>query len=117
MPTPMVFPDAAFRKPRNASGQPSDSGDRLRINVLFTTLRETPFALKRAAELAVGLNAAILLIVPQIVPFPLYLNQPPVPLKFASDQLHVLVQSIDADVDVCIYLCRDRLQTFLRILR
>jgi len=119
-------PNAAFRKARNEFGEPGfewlpprsgDEPDHLRINVLFTTPRETQFALRRAAELSVGLNAEILLIVPQIVPFPLDLDNPPVPLDFASQQLRSLVESIDADLDGHIYLCRDRLQTFLHVLR
>jgi hypothetical protein len=118
--------NAAFRKARNEIGEPEfewlppesdDETERLRLNVLFTTPRETQFALRRAAELSTGLNAEILLIVPQIVPFPLDLDNPPVPLDFASEQLCALVESIDADLDGHIYLCRDRLQTFLHALR
>lgn len=121
----VVSPNAAFRKTRNGSGElafewlPPESeegSERLRINVLFTTPRETRVALKRAAELSTGLNAEILLIVPQILPFPLELDNPPVPLDFASHQLCSLMESIDLDLDGRIYLCRDRLQTFLHVL-
>jgi hypothetical protein len=97
--------------------QSGNESERLRINVLFTTPHETRYALKRAAELSTGLNAEILLIVPQIVPFPLELDNPPVPLDFASHQICSLTEAIDADLDWQIYLCRDRLQTFLRVLR
>ena len=120
------MPNAAFRKARNEFGEPEfewcppesgEESERLRINVLFTTPHETQVALRRAAELSEGLNAEILLIVPQIVPFPLDLDNPPVPLDFASEQLCSVMESVDADLDGHIYLCRDRLQTFLHVLR
>jgi len=95
----------------------NEDSEHLQINVLFTTRRETQFALKRAAELSEGLNAEIVLIVPQIVPFPLELDNPPVPLDFASHQLSSLTESIGADLDSRIYLCRDGLQIFLHVLR
>lgn len=98
-------------------GSVASISERLRINVLFTTPYETRFALKRAAELSEGLNAKIVLIVPQIVPFPLSLDNPPVRLDFASHQICALAASIDADLEGRIYVCRDRLQTFLRVLR
>src|ERR1043165_9533860 len=121
----MASPNAAFRKVRSEFGEPAfewldpssqEDSERLRINVLFTSLQETHVALKRAAELSEGLSAEILLIVPQIVPFPLDLDNPPVPLDFASHQLCSLAESVDADLDGHIYLCRDRLETFLRVL-
>ena len=103
-----IPPTAAFRKSQNEfEGTafeccPPESGeepDKLRINVLFTTPLETQFAMKRAVELSEGLNAEILLIVPQIVPFPLEIDSPPVPLDFASEQLCSLLESVDADLD------------------
>jgi hypothetical protein len=123
---PVVRPNAAFRKALREFGEPAfkwlppesdQESERLRINVLFTTPRETQLALKRAVELSAGLDAEIFLIVPQIVPFPLDIDNPPVPLGFASHQLYSLVESIDAELDGHIYLCRDRLETFLRVLR
>jgi len=126
MDNPVAPSNAAFRKSRNEFGEPEfewfppdseEGSQRLRINVLFTTPQETRLALQRAAKLSTGLGAEILLIVPQIVPFPLELDNPPVPLGFASEQMCALVESIDADLDGHIYLCRDRLQTFLHVLR
>jgi len=105
----IAIPNTGFRKARDSQ--------RLRINVLFTTPSETRIALKRAAALSAGLDAEILLIVPQIVPFPLELDNPPVALDFVSHQLLSIVESVDADLDGYVYLCRDRLQTFLYVLR
>ena len=92
-------------------------GSTVRLNVLFTDSEETQFALKRATELSAGLDAEILLIVPQVVPFPLQLDNPPVQPEFTSDQLRSLAEAIDTDLDSRIYLCRDRLQTLLNVLK
>ena len=90
---------------------------RLLINVLYTTPQETRFALKRATELSASLNAQIVLIVAQIVPFPLDLDAPPVAPDFASHQIRSLTEGIDVELAGRIYLCRDRRQTFLHVLR
>src|ERR1019366_5496440 len=63
---------------------PSQERDnKLNIAVLFTSVESTLAALKEAATLANQLSARIRLIVPQIVPYPLSLETPPVQLEFS----------------------------------
>jgi hypothetical protein len=114
MQSSIASPRLAFR---NLPAWPDEKPERLRINVLFTTLRETQGALKRAVELSKGLDAEVRLIVTQIVPFPLDLDRPPVPLVFVSNQIRSMANALDTDLDSHVYLCRDRLQAFLRALR
>jgi hypothetical protein len=90
---------------------------RLRIHVLFTNSSDTRAALKTAVEMASDMDTEIALIVPQIVPFPLSLDSPPVPLDFASDQIRRLAESVSshhAELQGYIFLCRNPIETLLR---
>src|SRR6187399_544495 len=94
-------------------GQPG----RLRIHVLFTNPRDTRAALQTAVDMASELESDISLIVTQIVPFPLPLDNPPVPLDFASEQIRRLAESVYTGVIElrgCIYLCRNPIETLIR---
>ena len=51
---------------------------RLNISVIFTSVEATLAALKKAGALASSLGARITLVVPQVVPYPLPLESPPV---------------------------------------
>jgi hypothetical protein len=73
-----------------ATGQPSRSAleeadQKLNIAVVFTSVEATPAALKEAGALATSLGARITLLVPQIVPYPLPLESPPVLLDFKRE--------------------------------
>lgn len=95
----------------------SPAPGRLRIHVLFTNPGDTRAALNTAVEMASELESEIALIVPQIVPFPLPLDNPPVPLDFASDQIRHLAESIPAgnvNLQGHIYLCRNPIETLLQ---
>jgi hypothetical protein len=87
---------------------------RLRIHVVFTNPGDTRAALNTAVEMAGDLKSEIALIVPQIVPFPLPLDNPPVPLDFASDQIRRLAESIQGELKGYIYLCRNPIETLLQ---
>jgi len=93
---------------------------RLHIHVLFTNLIDTRAALITAVEMAAGLESEIVLIVPQIVPFPLSLDQPPVALDFASGRIRSLAQSVAthrtgfAKLQGYIFLCRNPIETLLQ---
>ena len=93
----------------------SDQGPgRLRIHVLFTNPSDTRAALNTAIEMAAELETEIALIVPQIVPFQLPLDNPPVPLDFASEQIRLLAESVTAELKGYIYLCRNPIETLLQ---
>jgi len=90
---------------------------RLRIHVLFTNAGDTRAALKTALGMATGLETEVALIVTQIVPFPLPLDKPPVPLDFASEQIRRLAESVSEggpELQGCIYLCRNPIETLLQ---
>jgi hypothetical protein len=77
------------------------------VLVLFTTVPETALALRRAAGLASQLNARIELIVPEIVPYPLPVDRPPVAPSFLTNRYRTMVQQAGIDADIRICLCRE----------
>jgi hypothetical protein len=79
----------------------------LELTVLFTGLTNTLRALDKAAELAHDLNAHIRLVVPQVVPYPLALESPPVLLEFNKNRFRALAQVQRLATCVEIFLCRD----------
>jgi|SRR5579871_70037 len=81
---------------------------RLDLAVLFTSPDATLRALRRAGALASELNARIVLLVPQVVPFPLPLTSPPVLLDFQEQRLRAIAEDSSVPTTVRIYLCRDR---------
>ena len=105
-----------------ASGHPEEvedsrPGARLDVTVIFTSTPATVAALRRAAELAARLEARILLVVPQLVPFPLPLHQPPVPVEFNEARLREIAAASSMPTAVRIYLCRERITALRMALR
>jgi hypothetical protein len=74
-------------------------------------------ALSRASALADHLNAHISLLVPQVVPYPLPLESPPVLLDFSEPWLREIAAQSPVETSVRIYLCRDRVETLQSVLR
>jgi len=98
--------------------QPCEEADsRLSIAVIFTSLDSTLAALKKAGALAARLRACITLVVPQIVPYPLPLTSPPVLLDFSERRFRVIAGEIPVETTICIYLCRDRGETLMTVLK
>jgi len=91
------------------SPQPPDLGapGKLELTVLFTGLAGTLSALRKATELASGLNARIRLLVPQLVPYPLPLESPPVLLEFNKQRFQAIAAKQSLETRVDIFLCRD----------
>jgi hypothetical protein len=87
---------------------------RLRIHVLYTNFRDTHIALKAAVKMSSQLESELALIVPQIVPFPLPLENPPVPLEFASERIRSLAENSPVDLQGYIYLCRNPVDTLIQ---
>src|SRR5690349_13829784 len=90
--------------------------EQLKVTVLFTSDDRTRAALKVAARLAGNLNASIQMLVVRAIPFPLELNEPPVPLIFARRQARRLAKAAGVDTDVHVYDCRDAEETILKML-
>ncbi len=92
----------------------------LRVSVLFTTPEATLLALRKAAALAARMQARILLIAVDIVPFRLSLGVPIVPSHFLERQLLSLVAKcgIDAaEIRIEIFLCRDQRACLKQVLQ
>ena len=94
-----------------------DSGGPLELNVLFTSPAGAMAAIHAASKLAGDLSVRIRLIVPQVVPFPLALTEPPVKSAFIAQRIQRMLQeqTVEAEVQVC--LCRDKLDAPLSVLR
>src|SRR5258707_12642817 len=89
---------------------------KLEVNVLFTTTKGTLSALRMAGKLADDLGARIRVIVPQVVPLPLDLSQPPVKPEFTARRVSTIVSqhAIETEIQVC--LCRDKLDAPVAVL-
>ncbi len=99
-------------------GQGTEDDDaRLHVTVVFTSARPTIAALKRAGELATRLNARITLAVAQAVPYPLPLSSPPVLLDFSEQRFRAIAGESLVETTVRLYLCRDRQETLLAMLK
>ena len=91
--------------------------EKLNIAVVFTSVEATLAALRRAGALAHQLAARITLLVPQIVPYPLALESPPVLLDWNEHRFRVLANQMPVETTVRLYLCRDDVETLRNALR
>ncbi len=95
---------------RQIGHPPAEQESNLEVAVVFTSVSATLAALNRAAVLAQSLSARIALLVPQVVPYPLPLESPPVLLDFSQRRFQVIAAEVPVQTGVRIYLCRDRLE-------
>ena len=107
---------------RPATGHPEqptsvEADQQLNIAVVFTSVESTLAALKEAGNLASSLSARINLVVPQVVPFPLPLETPPVLVEFNENRFRVMASESPVATSVHIYLCRDRFETLTSVLK
>lgn len=96
---------------------PARSEARLNIDVVFTSVDATLAALRKAADLASRLDARITLLVPQVVPYPLPLESPPVLFDWNERRFRVIAEQCSVETSVRLYLCRDRVQTLCTVLQ
>ncbi len=87
-----------------------DRREDFEVIVLCTETRQTLLALKTAAILTNGLHAHIRLLAPQIVPYPLPLEEPPISEAFLQRRLRTLIDRSAIAARIDIRLCRDRWQ-------
>ena len=104
----------AARGPVAPLTEPSET--RLQISVVFTSPSATAEALKQAGVLAGKMNAHITLVVPQVVPYPLPLESPPVLLDFSERRFAEIAKASPVETLVRLYLCRDPLETLRSVL-
>jgi hypothetical protein len=103
-------------------GQPSwllveETAGRLDVAVVFTSVEATLAALKEAGTLANSLGARITLVVPQVVPYPLPLENPPVLAEFNENRFQVMASESAVETNVQIYLCRNRYEMLTSVLK
>ncbi len=82
----------------------------LAIHVAFTSEPETIAALQHAAILAAGLGARLQVIAPQVVPYGVDLDQPPVSPDFTGAKMQGIAAKAGVEADVHVVLCRDRIE-------
>ena len=90
---------------------------RFEISVIFTSFDATAAALKMTGNLVKGLSAQVKLVVPQVVPYPLPLDNPPVLREFCERRLRDITNESPVDTTVLVYLCRNRLATLRAVLK
>jgi hypothetical protein len=95
---------------------PGEAEKRLRICVVFTSIEGTMAALRTAGTLARRLGGHITLMVPEVVPFHLPLNEPPVLHDWNERRFRVLAAGCPVETSVRFYLCRDRYETLAQAL-
>lgn len=95
---------------------PEADQPKLNIAVGFTSVEATLAALRRAGLLASSLGARITLHVPQLVPYPLPLERPPVLLDWNQRRFRVIAGASPVETVVRLYLCRDKVETLNRAL-
>jgi hypothetical protein len=79
----------------------------LNVTVLFTSIEGTMAALRSAGTLASKLGGRITIVVPEIVPYHLPINKPPVSHEWNEKRFRVLAEKSSVETSVRFYLCRD----------
>jgi hypothetical protein len=101
---------------RSSRSSHSTGPSRITIFVLFTGVRKTLDALWSAGRLARDLDVHIEIIVPEIVPYPLPLDEPPVPRSFWNHRYRTIVEQAGIDTGIHVCLCRDPREAVDRLL-
>jgi len=102
-------------RPARSIGE--EAAQNLNIAVVFTSVESTLAALKEAGNLANSLGAQIKLVVPQVVPYPLPLETPPVLVEFNANRFRAIASESAVETGVQIYLCRNRFETLASVLK
>lgn len=94
-----------------------DADQRLNIAVIFTSVESTLATLKEAGNLANQLSARITLVVPQVVHYSVPLETPPILVEFSENRFRVMASRSPVQTSVRIYLCRDRFEALVSVLK
>jgi hypothetical protein len=108
--------DLILSRDSQRPGLAGDADQKLNIAVVFTSVEATLAALKEAGALASSLGARITLFVPQVVPYALPLETPPVLIDFNEKRFRVIASESPVETSVQIYLCRDEFETLASVL-
>jgi hypothetical protein len=88
----------------------------LSVFVIFTSIHSTLKALKKAREIARWVGANVVVVVAQVVPLPLPLDEPPVPMEFVLKRFEQMADASQEKTLVSAWLCRNPMEAFKRIL-
>ena len=102
---------------RRVGRQAAVAGPQLDMVVVFSTPEATRSALERATVWAEHLDAAIRLVMFQVVPYPMEIDKPPVPTEFLVQQVWDVVPSGTAEFALEVFLCRDIASALIQILK
>ena len=91
-------------------------GAQREVFVLFTSQEQTLTALQRAGDLSRPIGARIVLLVAQIVPYQLPLDEPPVNLKFITERFERIASQYPVTAEVRVCFCRNQLEMLKSIL-
>ncbi len=89
----------------------------LHLSVIFTGQSATRAALRKAAQLAGGLDALVRVIVLKAVPYPLPIDTPPVAMRFDRERMLAFVSENSDDASVLMCYCRDEVDALLYLLQ
>src|SRR2546425_1272771 len=92
----------------------------IEVNVIFTDFESTLAALKMAGSLACNLGPRINLVAAQVGPLVFPLTRPPVAVDYTEQRLLDLAYrgaQGPLETSVQLYLCRDKRQVLLRVLK
>jgi hypothetical protein len=100
---------------RTLRDTPADS-DCLRLSVVFKTVEGNRAALLAAKSMSACLGADVALIEPQVVPYPLALDRPPLSPVVTFRTLGELAHSVAMRPSLYVCVCRDVLEGLLGIM-
>jgi hypothetical protein len=86
------------------------------VHVLATQFEGTRAALEAAIPLARGSHARLKVLVPQVVPYPLPLDEPAEPAPFPAERYRHLLHHLHAEAEVRLCLCRHLDDVILQML-
>src|ERR1700730_10274307 len=95
-------------KPLGTTPAPDTGCGKFFRYVLFTNLAATLRAVRAASVYASDLRAEIEVFVPHVVPYPLSLDNAPVPATWMERRLSALFSTFQINIQIC--LCRDRME-------
>jgi hypothetical protein len=93
------------------------SAPRLPVFVIFTSVNPTLKALGKAGQLAALLQTSIEVLVVQVVPYVLSLDEPPVRSEFIANRFEEMAGPFPKKTTISTYLCRDPMQALESILQ
>lgn len=86
------------------------------VYVIFTSINWTLKALEKAREISRPFGVNIVVVIVQVVPFPLPLDKPPVPMEFVTRCFEKKVEEFPEEIKISAYLCRDPMVALKRVL-